>query len=143
MSALSTTGISTNDINILPKESPWQSWGESRQESSLHFGKVKNPATGEWEIKSGPSKTNVINFEGYTVNLDSIGAIELLLHRIYSNIYNVQYRFNILLIIAILLVIGLFIFVFIENAKIKTELENTNKEIEKIKIELDKKTNII
>lgn len=130
--------ISPNQIQLFNAEELRRGFGnKDYQESSLHFGKEFNKETNKWEpVNKIDPKARIFKFGEYTVNLDSIGAIELLLHRIYSNIYNVQYKFSILLIVTILLTIGLFIYFFIEFSKQK-------KELNLVKKELDKKANIV
>jgi hypothetical protein len=130
--------FSPEDIQILNAEELRRAFGnKDYQESSLHFGKEFNKETNKWEpLNKIDPNARIIKYGEYTVNLDSIGAIEVLLYRIYSNVYNVKYKFSILLIVTILLTIGLFIYFFIEFSKQK-------KELNLVKKELDKKTNIV
>lgn len=134
---------SPNDVDIImqkqnSRRSPWQSWGEYRQESSLHFGKEKDPKTGEWKVVSNPTD-NIVNFGNYTSNLNNKEAIEMLLYRIYSGTYIWQIESTTwikIMFVLIILLIGFSSYIFIENQKQKKELKSLKKE-------LDNKVNIV
>jgi hypothetical protein len=126
------------------RRSPWQSWGDYKQESSLHFGKEKDPKTGEWKVVSNPTD-NIVNFGDYTSNLNSKEAIEMLLYRIYSGTYMWQIEnttwIKLIFVLIILLIVGLGVYIYWKETEQKKESELIKKELELIKKELDKKLN--